>query len=243
MTTIVSAFLNNAPRAFRSIDKYVEFGIPLLKSNIPKVIFVDETMYEKIKEYENDNTKIILYDTSESYLHQYMNKEYLSNYSLDTTVSSATTIEYLFIQCNKTEWVKKAIDANYFNTENFIWLDFGIRHIWRGENEKFTKTIQSLGSKNYNDKIRIASIWDTNITYNFNIFKNVIWYFAGGAFGGNAQSLLVFSQKMKDKCVEIILKEKTIMWEVNIWHLIYKESPDLFLCYKCDHNDSIIENY
>jgi hypothetical protein len=243
MTTIVSAYVTLASKTTRSTDKYVELGIPLLKANVPKVIFVDQIMYDKIKEYENDNTKIILYDAFESYLYQHMNKECLPNYSLDATISSTTTIEYLFIQCNKTEWVKKAIGANYFNTENFIWLDFGIRHIWRGENGKFIQTVEDLCCKNYNDNVRIASIWDTNITYNYNIFNNVIWYFAGGVFGGNAKNLLAFSQKMKDKCIEIILKEKTIMWEVNIWYLIYKESPDLFLCYKCDHNDSIIENY
>jgi hypothetical protein len=246
MTTIVSAFINNNVKSVRSMDEYVELGIPLLKSNIPKVIFVDEIVYEKIKKYENDNTKIILYDKSESYLYQYINNEHLSKYSLYTIMDGSVpydTIEYHFIQCNKTEWVKKAIDANSFNTDNFVWLDFGIRHVWQGGDEHFIKTVESIGSKNYNDKIRIASIWDVNITFRFFIFTHVLWYFAGGVFGGNAKSLLAFSQKMRDKCVEIILKENTIMWEVNIWYLIYKENPDMFLCYYGSHDNTIIENY
>ena len=48
---------------------------------------------------------------------------------------------------------------------------------------------------------------------------------------------------MKNKCIEIITKNNTIMWEVNIWYLIYRENKDLFDSYVCDHNNTIIDNY
>ena len=37
----------------------------------------------------------------------------------------------MFINCNKTEVIREAIELNYFNTEDFIWLDFGIRHVFK----------------------------------------------------------------------------------------------------------------
>jgi hypothetical protein len=244
MTTIVSAFLSNAnKRENRNIDKYLELGIVLLKADIPKIIFTDGQMYEKIKNYENDKTKIILYDKQESYLYKYLNNDYLINFKLNTDYESKDTKEYIFIQCNKTEWVKKAILMNYFNTENFIWLDFGIKHVFQCDDETFIKIIQQLDNKKYNDKIRIASIWNTELIYSCNIYQDIAWYFAGGVFGGNKESLLIFSEKMEQECIKIISEKKTLMWEVNIWYLIYIENRDLFENYQCDHNNTIIENY
>ena len=37
--------------------------------------------------------------------------------------------------------------------------------------------------------------------------------------------------------------KNTIMWEVNVWYLIYNENKLLFDIYDCDHTDSIIDNY
>ena len=47
---------------------------------------------------------------------------------------------------------------------------------------------------------------------------------------------------MRDKCKELCNKG-ILMWEVNIWYLIWKDYPDLFNPYYCDHNESIILNY
>ena len=81
------------------------------------------------------------------------------------------------------------------------------------------------------------------LVYNINIYKNVAWYFAGSVFGGNKDKLLLFAEKMKTQCMKIITEHQTLMWEVNIWYLIFKENKELFDCYQCDHNDSIIANY
>ena len=84
---------------------------------------------------------------------------------------------------------------------------------------------------------------DYEYIYNNDIYKDILWYFAGGVFGGNKNMLLEFSDLMKTKCIEIITTKNTIMWEVNIWYLIYNDNKELFDGYYCDHNDSIIDNY
>ena len=59
--TLVSAFFSNVNNTLsKNLDTYTKDGIALLKAIIPKIIFVDEQMYERIKDYENENTKIIL---------------------------------------------------------------------------------------------------------------------------------------------------------------------------------------
>jgi hypothetical protein len=48
---------------------------------------------------------------------------------------------------------------------------------------------------------------------------------------------------MKTKCIDIITNEKTIMWEINIWSLIYLENPGLFDRYIANHDGSILRCY
>jgi hypothetical protein len=243
-TTIVSAFINllHAERYDKNIDKYFQLGTLLLKSNIPKIIFVDEIMYEKIKDYENITTKIILIDKTQYYLYPYINHEHLTNFSLNSDNITKDTMQYMFTMCNKTEWIREAININYFNSEQFIWADFGIRHVFNCDDNIFISTLESLYDKK-SDKVRIAAIWNLECVFNKNVYQEILWYFAGGVFGGDKEKLLLFADLMKEKCLQIINEKTTIMWEVNIWYLIYLENKELFDYYYCDHNESIVLNY
>jgi hypothetical protein len=144
--------------------------------------------------------------------------------------------------CNKTEWIRKAIENDIFNSKNFIWIDFGIKQVCNWSDNEFILKLDNLQVKNY-DKVRIGHIWDLSVIYDSDILKQITWYFAGGVFGGNKNILLKFADLMKDKCIEIMNITDSIMWEVNIWYILYKETPDLFEPYSCNHNNSIIDNY
>jgi hypothetical protein len=82
-----------------------------------------------------------------------------------------------------------------------------------------------------------------NNIYNIDIYKQINWYFAGGVFGGNKQKLIEFAEKMKNNCIDIITTKNTIIWEVNIWYLIYKNNSSMFDPYYCNHDSSIIDKY
>ena len=60
---------------------------------------------------------------------------------------------------------------------------------------------------------------------------------------GNTESLLDFAEKTKEKCIDIIESKKHIMWEVNVWYLVYTDYADLFDPYHSLHDISIIEAY
>jgi len=75
------------------------------------------------------------------------------------------------------------------------------------------------------------------------IYKNIKWYFAGSVFGGNETTLFDFADKMKEKCIQIINNKQTLMWEINVWYLIYLENREMFNSYICNHDTSIISNY
>jgi hypothetical protein len=244
MNTIVSAFVSNVNARYEdSLTRYYNFGKLLLQSSVPKVIFVDQCMFELIGEnYDNTNTLIIKISVHDSYLYEYT--EHLTKFDVYSTDHTKDTIGFMFTMCNKTEWVKQAIHLNHFQTDNFIWIDFGIRHIFKNtcSDEEFVEKINCMQHKHY-DNIRIGGIWDINYRYNINIYKNIAWYFAGGVFGGNSATLLKFAELMKEKCVHIMTVDNTIMWETNIWYLIWCENKELFDIYGCDHNATLIERY
>jgi hypothetical protein len=241
MTTFVSAFLTNV-NSFRSIDKYIEYGKKLINSNHFKIIFIEEYVYTNyikndIIQNTNTNTIFIFIKETDLYFYDYYSK--LTDFSVNTDNPSKDTIEYMFVQCNKTEWIREAIHKNPFNSEQFIWLDFGIYHVINNDDD-FYYGLYKLNTKVYgNIRIPLGSP-DFD---NKNIFKNVIWFFLGGIFGGHKDTLLQFADIMKNKCVTIMENNQTIIWEVNIWYLIHVEYPDLFVGYHADHNLSMLTNY
>jgi hypothetical protein len=190
--------------------------------------------------YDKSTTLVVKTQKGDSYFHKY--KDTLSGFHVNSTDHTKDTVEFMFTMCNKTEWVKEAILLNYFKTENFIWMDFGLRHVFHCSDDEFVEKIDRLSHKLY-PSIRIGTIWNLDCKYNIDIYKTIAWYFAGGVFGGNTTALLKFSDLMKEKCISIMTNRNTIMWEVNIWYLIWCENKELFDVYKCDHNATLVDNY
>lgn len=143
----------------------------------------------------------------------------------------------MFIQCYKTEFVKKAIEVNTYNTDQFIWIDFGIFHTINND-ALFIHLMNNL--TNEYDCVRIAGGYYLE---HFDVYRQISWCFLGSIFGGPANKLLEFATLMKEKCITTIQNEKTIIWEINLWYLIYKEYPELFSRYIANHNPSMIAWY
>ena len=247
MNTIVSAFISNINDVYEnSLKRYYSFGKLLLKSTTPKIIFVDEIMFELIGEdYNKKHTLIVKIDKKKSYLYGYANQ--LTNFYLNSEEYNKHTIEFILTICNKTEWIRDAIYLNYFKTTHFIWIDFNIRESLIGiingcTDDEFIEKINNLVYK-CNNGVRIGGVWNINYEYNIDIYRDMTWYFVGGIFGGNINSLIKFADLMKSKCIDIITSKNTLMWEVNVWYLIYKENKVLFNTYGCCIDKKMIDNY
>ena len=241
--TIVSAFMANINyRADRSYDTYVILAKQLLKIPINKVIFIDKSVLHHFTEFANKNTTIIPFVKEANYLYEYKDK--LDDFKLNTTRPGKDSIEYMFTMCHKTEFVRKAIQLNNYNASQFIWLDFGIKHMMMDiSEEEFAKKVLRLQYLEYPNHIRIGSIWDPDTNYIDDLYKDICWYFAGSIFGGNIKSLLEFADLKKETSLKIINEKKTLMWEINVWKLIYNTDRWKFLFYICSHDNSILDNY
>lgn len=237
MTTFVSALLTNI-NGYRSIEKYVEYGKKLIALPINKVIFMERAVHEEHFSDENrENTTFIFIEKKDLYLYQYADQ--ITDFSPNTDNPEKDTLEYMFVQCNKTEWLREAIDRNPYLSSQFVWIDFGIWHMIR-DDQVFTDSCMKI-SQGFNRGVRIAC---GNSQSDFtNLHKTISWFFLGSIFGGDRDSLIKFANSVKNKCIETIKKHKTIMWEINVWQMVYADDPTLFLCYGANHDASILQNW
>ena len=237
MTTIVTGFLKNVNTNKRKIDTYMEHGKQLLSLFCNKIMFVEQDVYDTyLKDEFFPTTHFVIVKRKDNYLYEYM--DHLTDPVFYTDNYGKDTMEYMMLICHKTEWVKKAIENNFFHSDQFVWIDFGIRHVLSS-----CQVIDAVLTKTY-DCVRIAAgktSLDSAIP--ISILHRVHWYFLGGIFGGNASSLCEFADKMKTLCIDIIKKNNILCWEVNIWFILYKMYPTLFSPYYSDHNNSMIVLY
>ena len=242
--TIVTAFIGNInKREDRKIEHYLEYGNQLLKVNLPKIVFIDKDTYneyflEKIGYYPL--TKFIPIEKEDMYLYKY--KEMANKFDIVTGDTKKDTIEFVFVQCMKTEWVKQAIEMNIYNTDQFAWVDFGIFHFIK-DSKALNEGLKQMSSKNY-DKVRIPCGKPPDFPYyTRNVYHQIIWMFIGSLFGGGRPALLHFAKKMKEKCIEILEEKQHLMWEINVWYLLFFENVNVFDRYMSDHSPKILLKY
>jgi hypothetical protein len=266
---IVSALITNINK-YRNTADYINYGSHLLNNNISQVLFIEKAIFfqhvntlihidgevdfnhltyeSKTYEYIKYNKKIfVFFEKADIYF--YDSQYALPSYELITDNPDKDTTEYMFVQCHKTEWVKMATQLydGDDSTHEYMWIDFGIYHMF-DDDELFYWSIQNLYNRvvrRPSDKIRAASYWSPEMydLYSGNIYQTVFWLFAGSVFGGSAENMVRFAELTKTKCLQTIQDRRQLMWEVNIWALIYKENPDLFDLYNCVHDSTIINNY
>lgn len=294
-TIIVSAFMSQInDRPDRILNKYIDFGKKLVDVSIPKIVFIekhvfdnydmrksnDQTIWLKIEpnkpEYEcviqeETQTVYIFFEKRMMYLYDY--KHLINDFYLETTNPKKDSIEYMFVQCYKTEWIRLAIQAveyiertdlktehvlsklcDFSENNQYVWMDFGLYHMF-GNDELFYRHLNGFHDRvearfkaacmngHTFQTVYFASCWNPNDKFYRNIYTQIYWVFAGSVFGGYKNPLLRFADLVKDKCIQVISEKRHLMWEINIWYLVYKVNQELFDFYKCDHNTSIIYNY
>jgi len=246
-SVIVTAFIPNSNK--RDPKIYIEYAQRLLELDLYKIIFIDPDFYKQYYIYQSfPKTKFIMFKRDDIYLYKY--SHLITDFNIYTDNPDKDSIDYIFIQCHKTEWLKIAIESRMFNSDQYVWIDFGIFHLFKNIDEikRAQNAIYQICTRYY-CYLRIPNGWNPDYTYSNNPFNGITWYFLGGIFGGNIKSLYRFADLMKEKCINIIENRHTLVWEVNIWYLIYRDLFDknehnkLFSLYNADHNLSMLELY
>lgn len=261
--TIVSAFIGGINfREDRKINDYIILGNQLLNVPLPKLIFIDRKTFKEhfinkcLPYYHSSSTKY-LYESLEyptthflpiSIEDMYLFKDYLNqkteNFNIITKNPKKDTIEFIMVQCMKTEWVKQAIEIDIYNTSQFAWIDFGAFHFVKDNDVFKNGLLLQMSSKIHDTKVRIPCGKPANYPYfSKNVYHHVIWLFVGSLFGGGKKPLLEFAELVKEKCIQILEKKHHLMWEINVWYLVFFENIHLFDRYIAEHNYNMLYNY
>ena len=230
-TTLVSAYLPIEGYNTKSIDDFIKYAEPFLRLPIPKVIFIDERFYEILKMVDATYTKYVPITKEDLLLHHKFANASLPNHrNLKKDVN-----DYFLVINSKPKFLKMASAIDPFETQQFLWVDFGISHVLSN-----TNVLNSL-VRNYDfgNNLTIAGIWNHDV--DIDIKNNVCWVFAGGVFGGTKSAV----NKFYGACVSQLLDNSSkdfLTWEVNVWYQIYKRNKELFNVYYGSHDDTIITN-
>ena len=228
---LVTAFLYNKEH-YQNINFYKQYGVQLLEIKQNKVVFMDKSLIDIFLPYENEYTKILPTTETDMYLYPYLNT---LDHKIEGNINKDSNF-FFSVMCNKTEWLRQAIKLQLYEGEQYIWIDFGIFKI-------FNQDIQLSNLQNCYNKVRIGHIWDLELIYSVDIKRKIAWYFAGGLFGGNKNKLIEFADIMKETTLNFIKENNYLVWEVNLWYILYNDHKELFEPYLCDHNNSMVNNY
>lgn len=239
--TLVSALIADV-NINRTLDDYLQLAEPLLALGLPKVLFLEQTTIDGLKEEYRSNkwTHIIPFEKCE--LPQV--KEGIEIPRERNT--SKDTLHYLRVINTKTSWVKRAVVLNRFNTTKFAWCDFGLSHMFHGDTQRYSNALCSVAfsTKATETQIRVAQIWPFTHQVAPADFSNLpLWYFAGGVFGGSGPSLIVFDIICRTVLAELMAVKNQITWDVNIWYMVWQRNKTFIQGYQSDHDPSVLENY
>jgi hypothetical protein len=252
--TFVSSFIDlnrlEKRREIKETEVYIKNGLRLLNQPYNFILFVDKQSYETIKLLLSPEQllRIVLVTIEMSELP--ICKE-VKNEDLKMPLHASPekdTYNYISLMISKTFFVKKAIEINPFNSVQFSWIDWGILHIIKTEDDlaKFSKALEKVNNTMTNN-IRIPGCIHPNIIKNKNILieqnmHHPLWFFCGGFFSGNIKSLLTFNEDV-EICIQMLKDKKIFTWEVNLWASIYTTRYEIFDWYLADHNHTMLSNY
>jgi len=126
MTTIVTSYFQlNQSKASHS--KYIEWMKNMLIIDNPMVIFCDEKSEKIIYDLrygKHDKTRIIVTNFEEFYTYKYAN-HFSEHFKMDKEHHVGHNLFLYMIWNEKSNFMKRAIEMNPFNTEYFLWCDIG----------------------------------------------------------------------------------------------------------------------
>jgi hypothetical protein len=237
-TTFVTAFmdLREDRSSLKSVETCFNYFDSLAKSGIQIHLFLCKSVLSRFQGYPNVHVEMIELEELETY------KTYKSFHGIN--LPNQKTLEkdtehFMILMNAKTEFIKRAMDADPFKSQHFAWIDFSICHVFR-EPGKTLKILKSIGDAKLNSEfLAFPGCWNKGADFSM-IFQRVNWRFCGGFFIGDKQSLETFCSAQHVAFLEILQTHKCLVWEVNTWAYLETTTSWSPSWWKADHNDSII---
>lgn len=246
--TIVSAFFSFKKNKYNSLDIYKFWGsnlLPFLNKNL--VIFTDEDNYDFIISLRpnelREKTRIIKMNIQDFYMMNYI--DYLKKDLERDHESSYHNLDLYMIWNEKLNFIKKAINLNFFNSSHYAWCDFGCVR-----NSKYPE----LYLKNFPNLAKITEnkiyLFKADCEFNQEDFNNPYddkYRYWNGAICGSffigikdlllKMNYLFYNEIMKN----FINQNKFIGKDQNLYICLYLSHPELFKLINGENDDYSIQ--
>jgi hypothetical protein len=225
----------------RSIDEYLKWFEKTLQLNVPMVIYTEEKFKNFVVEKRlNPNTHIVINPLNEipyfKYKKQIEDIIESNNYKLkmkDSHRVECVLSLYNIIQYSKFEWIVKAIDNNYFDTDYYFWLDAGASRFFEDINyyNTWPNNYSILDKNKFNIQGNINTL---RYFYNWPGDDNYIWdcncILCGGLFGGSKEICKKISKDV-NHYFEHYLNQSCVNNEQIILGILLKNNSEFFNVY------------
>jgi hypothetical protein len=221
--TVVSAYYKiPSKRTHSEFDIFINNFLNNINCNL--IIFTSKDLIQYFKNKIKDRTNIILiikeFDNLEIY--KKYNNIWDSQYLIDDQKNIRSKYCYI-IWNSKLNFIKEAIEINYFNSDKFIWNDIGsIRNSEYIDLLKFYPLYDNIS----NIKIDIILL-NSSIDENKKYFKDEI-HFSGAIFGGVINVLLEFHKLYYEKFDEYLKNNQFIGCDQQMILSVYLKNKELF---------------
>jgi hypothetical protein len=250
---LVTAYISNINRRTdRTEQWYLDHLRSLIASSdhITKVVFIESRFLplmdnEKEKEKETKvgkkRTFWIPFEKQDLYFYQQGDMDW--NVSVHTDAPQKDTLEYMLVQCHKSEWLRL---ASTLLTDNafFLWVDCAIAYHFQGDLNRFRAAFTRLAERvpPFNNQIYAAQCQHPCIPSASFLDSTICWFFAGSVVGGRKAAIEWFADEMKRAIHIHIGQKKGMVWEINFWYGLWRQFPDRFVTYTCNHDASLLEH-
>jgi len=221
--TVVTAFIkvNNASKKHKY--DYVECAKKPLSLPNPMVIYISEDLYEEVKKLRTDlglidRTKLIVLTVEDFYM--YSEKILLDKCCMKNNSPYNNSL-YIMSVNSRYSYLEKAIHHNYFNTDYYAWVDFGISHI---------VAMDTIRSITYHNPLRVRIAWIArkNLVYNHKCL-------GGGIFVAHKDTMKILC-KLHDNEFKYNLSLGHCINDDKTLFFIYLNYPELFDIYFSGYN-------
>ena len=246
--TIVSALFSLKKNKYNSMDIYKFWGSNLL-CNLNKnfVIFTDEENYDFICSLRTnelkEKTRIIKTKIEDFYMYNHI--EYLKKDLIRDQQQHIHNVDLYLIWNEKLNFIKKAIDLNFFNSSYYAWCDIGcVRNSLYPE--LYLKNFPNL-SNIIEDKIYMTNVDCDFVEYNFkNPYDDKYLYTNGticGAFFIGRKELLtkMYDIYYNEIMTNFINKDLFIGQDQALYISLYLSYPNLIKLISGENDEYTIQ--
>jgi hypothetical protein len=244
--TFVTSVMNiyDAPYDEKTTEWRFERFAELAKTGILLCIYCDESMFSLCLDFvgKYDNVKIAkvmnIEDTAVARECSLLGEEW----SLPEHRSVIKDLpKYMFMMNSKFEFMNDAAEQNLWGTSYFAWIDFSVTYVFKRMNMTL-EYLRTLARRPLRGSfLTIPGCHDQGGGGDEEVLKRVVWRFCGGFFLGDRDSMKEAFGYYSRYFGEFMRKHQVLVWEVNFWAWLEKNTDWAPRWYKADHNDTIVE--